>query len=173
MDFIDPYDHITPGLVYSPSNIPGAGTSLSKFDLLGNGCDCTTDCSSACSHLAFHGGSYVNGCVSSFRCNLPLFECNSSCLCEPSRCTNRLVQRGPSIQLKIAPIVGKGLGLVALSSLKQGQFVCEYAGEIIDEQTARARFAAQMRDKKPNYILVVREYSGVDLVNKTIVDPTG
>ena len=67
----------------------------------------------------------------------------------------------------------KGWGVLATRDLSQGQFVCEYAGEVIGEEEARARWSRQLQHQLSNYIMVVREYSGTNLVSKTIVDPTG
>ena len=51
--------------------------------------------------------------------------------CEPARCMNRVVQRGPRKDLEIVHVEPKGLGVVCKSPLRVGDFVCEYAGEII------------------------------------------
>ena len=50
-----------------------------------------------------------------------------------------MVQRGPSPHLAVRQTEGKGWGVVALQDLQRGEFVCEYAGEVIGESEARAR----------------------------------
>ena len=40
---------------------------------------------------------------------------------------------------------GKGRGLVTYLGLQEGQFVCEYAGEVIGEEVARRRTSRQTR----------------------------
>jgi len=172
MEFEDDYDHVVAGLVYSPSNIPGPKTRLDEFADLENGCECTTDCVAYCSHLAEFGLHYENGLLLRSDLRQPVFECNTSCRCEPARCMNRVVQRGPRKDLEIVHVEPKGLGVVCKSPLRVGDFVCEYAGEIIDEETAKHRFSEQSRTQAANYILVVREYGGDKLVYRTIVDPT-
>ena len=55
-------------------------------------------------------------------------------ICSLFRCGLRLVQGGPlSPGLSVVMVPGKGRGLVTTSPLMAGQFVCEYAGEVIGE----------------------------------------
>ena len=42
-----------------------------------------------------------------------------------------MVQNGPNPHLNIVDIAGKGQGIVAGAELRAGQFVCEYAGEVM------------------------------------------
>ena len=67
--------------------------------------------------------------------NRPVLECNSNCSCEPARCTNRIVQLGPNHSLQVVETRSKGLGVITKTRLRSGEFVCEYAGEIIGMQT--------------------------------------
>ena len=54
-------------------------------------------------------GCFVGGGINSYECGLldlnklghPIFECNSTCQCEPSRCSNRVVQNGPNPHLEV------------------------------------------------------------------------
>ena len=43
------------------------------------------------------------------------------------------MQGGPLAGLPVVSVQGKGRGLVTTSPLIAGQFVCEYAGEVIGE----------------------------------------
>jgi len=177
MELYDNYYHPVPGLVYCSTNIPGAShLHHTDFNELDNGCDCTTNCSQFC----HHPGCFVGGGINSYECGLldlnklghPIFECNSTCQCEPSRCSNRVVQNGPNPHLEISKVNEKGYGLFCMADLKKGEFVCEYAGEILDQKVAKERFEVQKVKNESNYILIVREYSGQILTCKTIVDPT-
>ena len=56
--------------------------------------------------------------------------------------------------------------------LIEGQFVCEYAGEVLGREVAKARALRQTAEGKANYILVLREHAGGIEVARTIVDPT-
>ena len=42
-----------------------------------------------------------------------------------------MVQNGPNPHLNIVDIAGKGQGVVAGAELRAGQFICEYAGEVM------------------------------------------
>jgi len=168
----DEYEHIVGGLLYTSSNVPGPGSRREDFDDVTDTCDCTTDCSNYCSHLIQYGPNYENGLLLWTTLNSPIFECNSTCVCQPFRCSNRIVQLGPNPNLEIVSTSEKGNGLITKIGLERGQFVCEYAGEVIGEETARQRFQIQLRNQSPNYIIVLREYGGSKLVYTTIIDPT-
>jgi len=168
---MDPYSHQSPDLFYSPHNIPGPGCSDSLFTTLA-GCECTTTCTQQCPHLTQYGSNYHTDKLVMSRSDTPVLECNENCVCEPTRCRNRVVQAGPSNNLQVVMMGNKGLGVVAGMDMVVGQYVCEYAGEVIGEEVARAR-AGRQKDGEGNYIMVLREFAGEKLVQKTIVDPTG
>ena len=132
-------------------------------------------CRESCSHLVVsEGPHYTNSRLANTSSNQPILECNVNCACEAAgRCDNRLVQAGPCADLTVLQVEGKGWGVLTTRDLSQGEFVCEYAGEVIGEEEARARWRRQLQLGQSNYILVVREYSGTNLACKTFVDPTG
>lgn len=88
-------------------------------------------------------------------------ECGPSCGCR-LECGNRLSQRGIQVQLKIVKDVRKGWGLYAAQWIQQGQFICEYSGELLTTKEARRR--QQIYDKLASddhfssALLVVREH---------------
>ena len=139
------------------------------------GCSCLTGwCRDSCSHLVVSGGrQYRDYRLVNTSSNNPVLECNHNCSCQPARCENRVVQAGPCPHLTVLQVEDKGWGVVTTRDLRQGEFVCEYAGEVIGEGEARARWGRQLQLNLSNYIMVVREYAGTNLVSKTIVDPTG
>ncbi|XP_028064816.1 histone-lysine N-methyltransferase SUVR3 [Camellia sinensis] len=65
-------------------------------------------------------------------------ECGPSCRCGVE-CGNRLTQRGVCVRLKIVKDGRKGWGLRAGEIIGSGQFVCEYAGELLTTKEARRR----------------------------------
>ena len=65
-----------------------------------------------------------------------------------------------------------GLGLYTSVPIAKGQFVCEYAGEVISESEAQLRNEQDARDKRGNYIYWIKENFGEKNVTQTIVDPT-
>ncbi|XP_060836432.1 histone-lysine N-methyltransferase SETMAR-like [Rhopalosiphum padi] len=81
-------------------------------------------------------------------------------------CQNRIVQLGPRIGLRITHC-NKGYGLYTDIAIERGQFVCEYAGEIIDLTEAQRR----SNSDNENYIFVINEYFSGH-VTTTVIDST-
>ncbi|RZC70723.1 hypothetical protein C5167_033882 [Papaver somniferum] len=65
-------------------------------------------------------------------------ECGPSCDCGVE-CKNRLPQRGVSVQVRIGKDARKGWSLYSAQFVPRGEFVCEYAGELLTTQEARKR----------------------------------
>ncbi|OWM73178.1 histone-lysine N-methyltransferase SUVR3 [Punica granatum] len=88
-------------------------------------------------------------------------ECGPSCGCE-SECGNRITQSGVSVKLKIARVRGKGWGLFADQLIRERQFVCEYAGELLTTKEAQRRQQEYDRLSSTGHfssaLLVVREH---------------
>ncbi|CAA0818751.1 Histone-lysine N-methyltransferase SUVR3 [Striga hermonthica] len=112
------------------------------------GCGCESDCGDGCPCLDSGGLSLTR-------------ECGPSCECD-SACGNRATQLGLSVKLKIVKDEKKGWGLFADQLIPCGQFICEYAGELLSTEEARQR--QDTYDKlKPNghltpALLVVKEH---------------
>lgn len=102
------------------------------------------------------------GCPCS-RQNFPglIWECGSGCMCDLG-CANRVSQRGISIRLKIVRSQRKGWGLHADQFIPSGEFICEYAGELLTTKEARKRQQTYDKLKSTNKhtsaLLVVREH---------------
>jgi histone-lysine N-methyltransferase SETMAR len=177
----DNYEHVDNRVVYVPTNIPGKGCQNDLFEIEpcdpcqcsdeGKSCrDITSNC--ACILASGKSPSYDDSgrLINKFG---PIVECRSSCLCGESSCLNRIVQRGPNQNLEIRlTIDGKGFGVFCNKSISIGEFVCEYAGEIIGEQEAESRSREDQKAKRDNYIYWIREKYGEENVTQTIVDPT-
>ncbi|KAJ6763258.1 HISTONE-LYSINE N-METHYLTRANSFERASE SETMAR [Salix purpurea] len=88
-------------------------------------------------------------------------ECGPGCGCG-LECSNRLSQRGVSVKLNIVRDGKKGWGLFADQMICQGQFICEYAGELLTTEEARKQ--QQIYDELASggqfssALLVVREH---------------
>ena len=92
--------------------------------------------------------------------DVPIVECSDRCRCADS-CPNRVVSRGIRVALTIFMTRdGRGWGLRADEPLRRGQFVCEYAGEIISSSEAAARRRAYAGERDGNYIMSVVEHVG-------------
>ncbi|CAG8587160.1 15007_t:CDS:2, partial [Acaulospora morrowiae] len=158
-----------------------------------DGCDCKDNCvSEDCGCKSAHGFFYNNTnrrglnidflpSNSSSLTNITpsLYECNSSCTCAPSLCLNRIVQHGIQMPLQIFKTTnGRGWGVRALQKVHKGEFVCEYAGEIIKTEEAQRRWREMNVkdetiecDTAQNYILCLREHVQ-DRILRTNIDPT-
>lgn len=163
---MDEYEHFDKSIFYTDSNIPGPGVDISLFEEeFSQGCQCNDNCISLCSC----GSNYQLGKLKQFSSGI--YECNSYCACKRERtCPNRIVSLGPRKNLKIIQ-TPKGFGLTTKSLINQGEFICEYAGEVIGIQEAERRFGEQEIKKSSNYIFILNEYFGKKLL-QTIIDPS-
>lgn len=67
----------------------------------------------------------------------PIYECNKECKCSED-CPNRVVQNGRKQTLSIFKTKDRGWGVRTEKLIAEGQYVCEYVGEIISyEETER------------------------------------
>lgn len=167
----DNYNHEDPSIIYTETNLPGAGWQSDLADVsLSVKCDCVSGCGQNCACVKYSGGSvnYVNNLLNFEKiiANPFVLECNGLCRCAED-CGNRLVQFGPREDLVVVRTDKKGYGLKTEKSMERGSFVCEYAGELIGKEEARKR--AQFDGK--NYIFVLKEHF-FNSVQETIVDPT-
>ena len=173
---IDHYDHASPNIIYTEVNIPGPGADLEDFNSqFTEGCGCQEKCSveNDCCCVKKYQVNYDENCkllVSKY--NGPVIECNSTCSCaEYGRCGNRVVQFGPRRNLTVFNAGhSKGFGLKSETEIAKGEFICEYAGEVIGMEEARRR--SQADSGGMNYIFVLNEYLSEGRVVKTCIDPS-
>ncbi|XP_057519724.1 histone-lysine N-methyltransferase, H3 lysine-9 specific SUVH6-like [Amaranthus tricolor] len=105
------------------------------------GCDCKDGCSSSkhCACSIKNGGeipyNYSGAIVEE---KSLVYECGPSCKCPPT-CHNRVSQHGIKHPLEIFKTESNGWGLRPLSSIASGSFVCEYIGELLDDNDAEQR----------------------------------
>lgn len=130
-----------PNFTYVNQNVPQEGIVIPEDPPMG--CSCTScNVRSQCS-CASEGGLFAYNCKRRIRVAVgtPIYECNKLCKCPPD-CTNRLVQSGRTVRLRIfRTSSGCGWGVRAGQRIPEGHFVCQYVGEIIncDEAERRAR----------------------------------
>lgn len=161
----DEYEHTIPGVMYIVNNIPGSGIDIEDFESVYSvGCSCTSHCTDCSCTRGFP--NYINGVLAE-KLSGPIVECNSCCTCKKD-CGNRVVQNGPLNSLKVSEVGEKGFGLFTGKLIKRGQFICEYAGEVISIEEARHRVEANKNSM--NYVLVVSEHIG-DQTIVTCIDP--
>ncbi|XP_022132629.1 histone-lysine N-methyltransferase SUVR5 isoform X2 [Momordica charantia] len=67
-----------------------------------------------------------------------VYECNERCSCSRT-CPNRVLQNGVQVKLEVFMTETKGWAVRAGEPILRGTFVCEYIGEVLDEQEANRR----------------------------------
>ncbi|CAH8264785.1 unnamed protein product [Arabidopsis lyrata] len=101
-------------------------------------CGCTKRCSESkkCACVVKNGGEIpynYDGAIVSIK---PLvYECGPHCQCPPS-CYMRVSQHGIKIKLEIFKTESRGWGVRSLESIPIGSFICEYAGELLEDKQA-------------------------------------
>ncbi|KAF8377466.1 hypothetical protein HHK36_030844 [Tetracentron sinense] len=68
----------------------------------------------------------------------PVYECNSMCSCDRT-CRNRVSQNGVQVKLEIFKTEKKGWAVRAGEAITHGTFVCEYIGEVLNDEEANKR----------------------------------
>ncbi|CAM0945001.1 unnamed protein product [Alopecurus aequalis] len=105
------------------------------------GCDCVGRCSDSpkCACAVKNGGKIPFGKNGRILGEKPLiYECGSSCKCPPT-CHNRVSQHGIKFRLQIFKTKSMGWGVRSLDFIPEGSFVCEYIGELLENEDADER----------------------------------
>ncbi|XP_077230459.1 histone-lysine N-methyltransferase ASHH3-like isoform X2 [Tasmannia lanceolata] len=103
-----------------------------------------------CSCNPSPGSSSV--CDRDCHCWMLLSSCSVSCKCGDS-CLNKPFQHRTVKKMKLVKTEKCGLGLVADEDIKQGEFVIEYVGEVIDDKTCEERLWGMKRRGETNFYL--------------------
>ncbi|KAJ3683355.1 hypothetical protein LUZ60_013582 [Juncus effusus] len=105
------------------------------------GCDCNGKCSNLknckrCACALRNGGNLpFNSQRLIIETKDLVYECGPTCKCPPS-CPNRVSQNGITIPLEIFKTESRGWGVRSLSSISSGSFICEYVGELLEDEEA-------------------------------------
>lgn len=99
------------------------------------GCSCVGGCQPGnfnCPCVQKNGG-YLPYSAAGLLADLKsvVYECGPSCQCPPN-CRNRASQVGLKFRLEVFRTKNKGWGLRSWDPIRAGTFICEYAGEVID-----------------------------------------
>lgn len=139
VDFEGPPERFT----YINDVFAGTGVTIPDDPIIG--CDCAVDAGDQCHYRSQccgknSGGHFAYSTKRRIRVprGTPVFECNRRCSCGPE-CHNRVVQQGRKHSLCIFKTPnGCGWGVRTLRTIWEGQFICEYVGEILTyEETER------------------------------------
>lgn len=115
-------------------NLRGVAPVESSF-----GCSCIGGCQPGnrnCPCIQKNGG-YLPYTAAGLVADLKsvIHECGPSCQCPPT-CRNRISQAGLKFRLEVFRTSNKGWGLRSWDAIRAGTFICEYAGEVIDNARA-------------------------------------
>ncbi|KAG8201555.1 hypothetical protein JTE90_011229 [Oedothorax gibbosus] len=142
-----------------------------NFESISLPCHCKDDCTSDCTCSASQ--AYNSGKLSEtydHHFGKPIIECSDLCSCNEN-CRNKVAQFGIKFSLQVFQTHNRGFGVRTMEFIPKSSFVCEYAGEIIDDVEAQYRISKQAADDS-NYIYVLKEHSCEDKCAHTIIDPT-
>ncbi|KAM5548348.1 histone-lysine N-methyltransferase ASHH3 [Rosa sericea] len=91
-------------------------------------------------------------CGRDCHCGMLLSSCSSGCKCGSS-CLNKPFQHRPVKKMKLVKTEKCGSGIVADEDIKQGEFVIEYVGEVIDDKTCEERLWNMKHRGETNFYL--------------------
>lgn len=135
VDLTGPPENFT----YINDCIPGAGVTIPNEPPIG--CECIACNCRSKSCCGMQAGFFAYTVQKRLRVasGTPIYECNKACKCS-SECNNRVVQRGRNVKLTIFRTPnGCGWGVRTEQKIKQGQFLCQYVGEVITFEEAEKR----------------------------------
>ncbi|XP_052207655.1 histone-lysine N-methyltransferase ASHH3 isoform X3 [Diospyros lotus] len=102
----------------------------------------------SCSSLSGTAGVCGRDC----HCGMLLSTCSSGCKCGGS-CLNKAFQHRLPKKMKLVKTEKCGSGIVADEDIKQGEFVIEYVGEVIDDKTCEERLWKMKHRGETNFYL--------------------
>lgn len=105
------------------------------------GCGCVGGCSDSkkCACAVKNGGEIPFNDKGRIVEAKPLvYECGPSCKCPPT-CRNRVGQHGLKFRLQVFKTKSMGWGVRTLDFIPSGSFVCEYIGEVLEDEEAQKR----------------------------------
>ncbi|CAL9073007.1 unnamed protein product [Musa textilis] len=103
-----------------------------------------------CSCTQLSGSSTV--CDGDCHCGMLFSCCSSSCKCG-DKCLNKPFQHRDVKKMKVVKTEKCGFGLVADEDIKQGDFVIEYVGEVLDDKTCEERLWKMKHRGDTNFYL--------------------
>lgn len=135
VDFAGPPENFK----YINQSIPGPGVVIPDDPPIGCDCEACNCRSKTC--CSMQGGLFAYTVKKQLRVatGTPIYECNKACKCSQD-CNNRVVQGGRNVRLCIFRTSdGRGWGVRTEQKIKQGQFLCQYVGEVITFEEAEKR----------------------------------
>ena len=96
-----------------------------------------------------------SGCGDDCINRMTLTECDPDYCINGKSCTNSVLQKKKYAAVQRYMTDGKGWGVRATKSLKEGTFVMEYTGEIVDEDTFEKRMETKYANDKHHYCMAL------------------
>lgn len=91
-------------------------------------------------------------CGRDCHCGMLLSSCSSGCKCGDA-CINKPFQNRPIKKMKLVQTEKCGSGILADEDIKQGEFIIEYVGEVIDDKTCEERLWKMKHRGETNFYL--------------------
>ncbi|GLG92955.1 Histone-lysine N-methyltransferase Su(var)3-9 [Gryllus bimaculatus] len=124
---------------YINDYIPGKGVTIPDDPPIGCNCQLCDSRTLCCGKQSGSSFAYNSNGILRVPIGTPIYECNKKCSCS-KECINRVVQKGPNVKLSIfRTSSGCGWGVKAVEAINKGVFVCEYVGEVVDNEEAEER----------------------------------
>ncbi|EPS59565.1 hypothetical protein M569_15238, partial [Genlisea aurea] len=103
-----------------------------------------------CSCTSSTGSSDI--CSRDCHCSMLRSSCSSVCKCGGS-CLNKPFHHRPMKKMKIVQTQKCGMGVVAEEDISKGEFVVEYVGEVINDETCEERLWKMKHRGETNFYL--------------------
>ncbi|KAI5646014.1 SET domain-containing protein [Phthorimaea operculella] len=124
---------------YINESVPGVGVTIPTDPPIGCECSACNCRSKSCCGMQAGLFAYTVNKRLRVASGTPVYECNKACKCSTD-CSNRVVQGGRNIKLTIFRTSnGCGWGVRTDQKVKDGQFICQYVGEVITGEEAEKR----------------------------------
>ncbi|KAL8929904.1 MAG: hypothetical protein Q9208_001048 [Pyrenodesmia sp. 3 TL-2023] len=182
VNVVNEVDESTPSIEFKFVNESILGKGVSKAtDEVMIGCDCRKECGSLecrCLEDSAHNKNgkkvfpYGKG-KKDTRCLRPfylesrhhIYECNANCDCN-DECKNRNVQHGRRVKLEIFKTRNRGWGLRCPTTLRRGDYIDTYRGEIITVEEANSRADKRSADEG-NYFMNFDKFTEPEAIPKS------
>ncbi|XP_005102412.1 histone-lysine N-methyltransferase NSD2 [Aplysia californica] len=126
------------------SNVPIGNVQIYKAELSEiPRCECKPDQEDACS----------SDCLN----RMMMYECHPSVCPAGDKCCNQRFQKRQYPDCEPFKCEGRGWGLRSSTDLKKGQFVCEYVGDLIDEEECKKRIEHAHEDNITNFYMLTMD----------------
>ncbi|XP_078445264.1 histone-lysine N-methyltransferase ASHH3-like isoform X2 [Wolffia australiana] len=99
-----------------------------------------------------HSSGSSSACGTDCLCGALLSSCSQNCKCG-GKCLNKPFQHRRVKKMKLVQTEKCGSGIIADEDIKQGEFIVEYVGEVIDDKTCEERLWRMKHGGETNFYL--------------------